>query len=221
MDLPSSRADTSGGPPLFVRQPAWNVGKGCQPGGAPMTIIEAIEKRRSIRSYTPQSVTRETLERLISLAVKAPTGSGMEPWGFVVLQNAGEIDELSAKIKQKVLNNLNAYPQFRQYESWLRNERYHIFNNAGTVLIIYGDRQSPWHVYDCSLVAGNFMLAAQNEGLGCCWIGFAEALFNDHEFKAAHEVPDSFRLVSTLSVGYTKAAVPPCVRKTPVFFSWT
>lgn len=186
-----------------------------------MDILEAIEKRRSIRSYTDRPLERAELERLINLAVKAPTGSGMEPWGFVVLQDKKEIDTLSERIKEKVLGDLKAYPQFAQYESWLRNERYHIFNHAGTVVVIYGDSSSPWHVYDCSLVAGNIMLAAESEGIGCCWIGFAEVLFDSTSFKADHHVPENYHLVSTLSMGYTRVAVPPCTRKPPVFFSWT
>ena len=185
-----------------------------------MDITQAIETRRSIRSYTEEPVTKAELVKLVDLAIKAPTGSGMEPWGFVVLQDRQEIDELSERIKKKVLDHLEEYPQFAQYESWLRNEHYHIFNKAGTVLVIYGDEHSPWHVYDCSLVAGNIMLAAQNDGIGCCWIGFAEALFNDEDFKAAHHVPGNFHLVATLSMGHTKVPVPPCTRKAPVFFSW-
>lgn len=185
-----------------------------------MDVIEAIEKRRSIRSYTTQPVERAVVERLVRLGVKAPTGSGMEPWGFVVIQDQAKIDALSDCIKRKVLNDLDAYPQFRLYESWLRSEKYHIFNKAGTVLIIYGDTSSPWYVYDCSLVAGNVILAAENEGIGCCWIGFAEVLFDDAEFKAAHHVPENFRLAATLSMGYTKVPVPPCDRKPPMYFSW-
>ncbi|HJD96589.1 nitroreductase family protein [Mailhella massiliensis] len=185
-----------------------------------MDITQAIATRRSIRSYTNEPVTKEELERLVSLAVKAPTGSGMEPWGFVALQDRREIDELSERIKKKVLDNLEDYPQFSQYETWLRSDKYHIFNHAGTVLIIYGDTNSHWHVYDCSLVAGNIMLAGQDEGIGCCWIGFAEALFDDAAFKAAHQVPEHFHLVATLSMGHTKVPVPPCTRKPPVFFSW-
>lgn len=58
-------------------------------------------KRRSIRSYTDRPLERAELERLINLAVKAPTGSGMEPWGFVVLQDKKEIDTLSERIKER------------------------------------------------------------------------------------------------------------------------
>lgn len=184
-----------------------------------MDIIQAIKARRSIRSYTEEPIARQVVEKLAELAVKAPTGSGMEPWGFALLQDRQEIDALSERIKKKVLEHLEDFPQFSQYETWLRNDKYHIFNNAGTVLIIYGDRTSPWHVYDCTLAAGNIMLAAQEEGIGCCWIGFAEALFDEADFKAAHHVPENFHLVATLSMGYTKVAVPPCTRKAPVFFS--
>ena len=60
-----------------------------------LDVTEAIENRRSIRQYTDAPISQDTMDRLISLAVKAPTGSGMEPWGFVVLQNREEIDTRS------------------------------------------------------------------------------------------------------------------------------
>ena len=74
-----------------------------------MNVIEAIEQRRSIRAYTDKHVEKEILQRLVELAVKAPTGSGMEPWGFVVLQNREEIDALSEGIKKKVLENIRQF----------------------------------------------------------------------------------------------------------------
>ena len=45
-----------------------------------LDVTEAIENRRSIRQYTDAPISQDTMDRLISLAVKAPTGSGMEPW---------------------------------------------------------------------------------------------------------------------------------------------
>lgn len=186
-----------------------------------MDIIAALEQRRSIRAYTKRPVEKEVLDRLLALAVKAPTGSSLEPWGFVILQRREEIDELSERIKAKVLEHIDRYPEFSQYEDWLRNEKYHILNHAGTGIVIYGDDHSPWYVYDCTLAAGNIMLAAASEGLGCCWIGFARVLLDDDDFKKAHDVPDSFHLVATLSLGYAAVSVPPCHRKPPVIFSHT
>ena len=150
-----------------------------------LDVTEAIENRRSIRQYTDAPISQDTMDRLISLAVKAPTGSGMEPWGFVILRDRAEIDALSDRAKKEILDHMADYPQFTQYETWLKNPKYNIFNHAGTVLVIYGDTRSHWHVYDCSLVAGNIMLLAESEGIGCCWIGFAEAVLNTAEFKKA------------------------------------
>jgi len=184
-----------------------------------LDVTEAIEKRRSIRSYTEAPISMDTMERLISLAVKAPTGSGMEPWGFVILQDRAEIDALSDKAKKEVLDHMADYPQFAQYETWLKNPKYNIFNHAGTVLVIYGDTASHWHVYDCSLVAGNVMLLAESEGIGCCWIGFGEAVLNTPEFKKDHGVPENYELVSTISMGYSKSNLKPATRKAPLIFS--
>lgn len=184
-----------------------------------MDVVSAIEQRRSIRAYTKDPIEKSVLEKLLGLAVKAPTGSGMEPWGFVIIQDRKEIDTLSERIKQKILSEPARYPEFAQYESWLKNEQYHIFNHAGTVVVIYGDERSPWHVYDCTLAAGNLMLAAENEGIGSCWIGFANVLLDEEDFKKEHHVPASFHLVSTLSMGYAAVKVPPCTRKPPIIFN--
>jgi nitroreductase len=51
-----------------------------------MEIIKAIEQRRSIRKFQNKEVSREILERLLELAIKAPSGKNRQPWRFVVLQ---------------------------------------------------------------------------------------------------------------------------------------
>ena len=165
-----------------------------------LDVTEAIENRRSIRQYTDAPISQDTMDRLISLAVKAPTGSGMEPWGFVILRDRAEIDALSDRAKKEILDHMADYPQFTQYETWLKNPKYNIFNHAGTVLVIYGDTRSHWHI-------------------GCCWIGFAEAVLNTAEFKKAHNVPDHFELVSTISMGYSNSKLKPATRRPPMIFS--
>jgi nitroreductase len=184
-----------------------------------MEVLECISSKRSVRAYTDEAISKETITNLIELGTKASTGSGLEPWGFVVIQDKEEIDSLSETTKQYLLNNIEKYPYLSQYESWLKNPKYNIFNNAGTVLVIYGNKESHWHVYDCSLAAGNIMLAAHSMGIGTCWIGFAEALLNTKEFKEKHGVPEKYELVSTMSMGYMKTKLTSPERKKPLIFS--
>ncbi len=60
------------------------------------------------------------------------------------------------------------------------------------------------------------MLAAHSMGIGTCWIGFAEPILNTKEFKIKHGISEEYELVSTLSIGYMKFALPSSKRKKPI-----
>uniref|UniRef100_A0A7C4AGL8 Nitroreductase domain-containing protein n=1 Tax=Fundidesulfovibrio putealis TaxID=270496 RepID=A0A7C4AGL8_9BACT len=47
-----------------------------------MTVKEAIEKRRSIRRFTDEPVTREELMELVEAARLSPSGCNAQPWRF-------------------------------------------------------------------------------------------------------------------------------------------
>lgn len=183
-----------------------------------MEILECINNKRSVRKYTDEIIPYETLTNLIEFGTKASTGSGIEPWGFVIIQDKDEIDSLSEMTKKYILDNLDKYPYLHQYESWLKDSNYNIFNNANTLTVIFGNTESHWYVYDCSLAAGNIMLAAHSMGIGTCWIGFAEHTLNTKEFKDKYGVPEQYELVCPLSMGYMKTKLNPPKRKKPIIF---
>ncbi|MDH3270985.1 MAG: nitroreductase [Gemmatimonadota bacterium] len=50
-----------------------------------MDIFEVIRSRRSIKAYKDRPVSKDEIERLLSLAVLAPNHRMTEPWRFYVL----------------------------------------------------------------------------------------------------------------------------------------
>jgi nitroreductase len=50
-----------------------------------LTPAEALESRRSVRAFLPTPVPRETVERILSLAARAPSGTNMQPWNVHVV----------------------------------------------------------------------------------------------------------------------------------------
>jgi len=120
-----------------------------------MNIQEGIKSRRSVRNYDERVIPESTLTELITLGTKAPNGSAKEPWGFVMIQDKAEIDSWSEKIKTYLLENFDQYPYLHQYEGWLKNPKFSVFNHANTVLIIYGNTDSHWYRYDCSLAVSS------------------------------------------------------------------
>lgn len=185
-----------------------------------MNVLDCINGRRSIRKYTSEIIDEQTMKNLLSLGTKAATGSNQQPWGFLVIQDKDEIQRLSDETKKYLLENLSLYPYLEQYRDWLLNKSYSVFNNASTLLVIYGNTESHWHVYDCTLCAGNIMLAAQSMGIGTCWIGFAEHTLNTPEFKKAYAIPEHYALVCPMSMGYFKTGLPTAQRNEPTIFTW-
>ena len=51
-------------------------------------VEEAVSQRRSVRAFLDTPVPRETIERILALAARAPSGTNMQPWKVHVLTGA-------------------------------------------------------------------------------------------------------------------------------------
>jgi len=60
-------------------------------------VDAAIDSRMSTRAFLPTAVSRETLEHLLDLASRAPSGTNTQPWKVYVLQGASR-DSLIGKV---------------------------------------------------------------------------------------------------------------------------
>jgi nitroreductase len=60
-------------------------------------VDEAITSRRSLRAFLPTPVPRETIEDLLRVASRAPSGTNTQPWKVHVLTGASR-DALSERI---------------------------------------------------------------------------------------------------------------------------
>ncbi len=61
---------------------------------------EAAERRRSIRTYTPEPVPHEELEEILRLVGLAPSAYNLQPWRFVVV----ETPEMKERLAQAAYN---------------------------------------------------------------------------------------------------------------------
>ena len=61
------------------------------------SVETAIETRFSARAFLPKAVPRETIERILEVASRAPSGTNTQPWKVYVLQGASR-DSLVEKV---------------------------------------------------------------------------------------------------------------------------
>ena len=60
-------------------------------------VDTAITTRRSLRAFLPTPVPRQTIEDILAVAARAPSGTNTQPWKVYVLTGAAKI-ELSRKV---------------------------------------------------------------------------------------------------------------------------
>ncbi len=114
-----------------------------------MDVVEAITSRHSVRAFLPRPVPRETVERIIEVAARAPSSGNIQPWKVHVM--AGETkDRFSQAILEarEVEDHLYVaeyqdYPnEWREpYDSRRRTVGKLLY---GAIGIPKGDREAMW-----------------------------------------------------------------------------
>ncbi|HBN26619.1 MAG TPA: nitroreductase [Desulfobacteraceae bacterium] len=87
-----------------------------------MDIFEAITKRKSIRNYLLDPVSKDLLKKVLQIAVQAPSAMNTQPWEFTVV--AGDVIENIRKENIKKLRaNITPEPEF-DYIDWPSDSEY-------------------------------------------------------------------------------------------------
>jgi len=69
-----------------------------------MDIIEAIYKRKSIRGFKSDPISREILAKILDAACRAPSAMNTQPWEFIVL-TGDVLDRVRVAIVDKLNRN--------------------------------------------------------------------------------------------------------------------
>jgi len=67
-----------------------------------MEVMDAIQKRRSIRKFIRKAVKRKDLLKMLNAARMAPSGGNSQPWHFIVVQNTKTINKMVNIISKKI-----------------------------------------------------------------------------------------------------------------------
>jgi len=79
-------------------------------------FYQMMNRRRTVRDFSPESVPFEIIERAIATAGTAPSGANMQPWRFVVVRDA----EMKRRIREAAEAEERASYGGRMPERWLR-----------------------------------------------------------------------------------------------------
>ncbi|MCC0726614.1 nitroreductase family protein [Clostridioides sp. ZZV14-6045] len=176
-------------------------------------ISDSISKRRSIRKYKNQSISHETIEKIIEAGINAPSSKNRQPWKFIVVTEKEKESMLRAMSKgiQNEIDNNGLLPESRQHIAGA-NYTVEIMKQAPiTIFILNKLGKSPLEnlsaeerFYEMSNIQSigaaiqNMSLTAVELGLGSLWI--CDVYFAYHEL--CEWLDTDSQLVAAISLGY-------------------
>jgi nitroreductase len=180
-------------------------------------VIEAINKRQSIRSYEQKPIPKEIINAIIEAGNQAPFMSKkhakpediVQPWRFVVVEDPKlrqKLVQAAEPIRSRFVAGMKEtmpemYEQaMRLYETMGKPEDM-VYYSAPVILFVIGPAGSD---VSCSLACENIMIAATSFGLGSCYVGFGAMVKGDADVVQALELTDDERIYGPIVLGYPK-----------------
>jgi nitroreductase len=175
-----------------------------------------MAQRRSIRDFLDQPVPRSLILQIIHDSCSAPSAANNQPWHFIVVSDKETMRTLSEEAKKNILAGIKKQPNspVASYLAQLEQASFNIFHNAPALVYIVGNPKIPSLALDVSLAAAYFMFSATSRGLGTCWIGLGREI-RDPELLASIGVPDGFKIIAPIIVGYPRQIPPAPPRNDP------
>lgn len=119
-------------------------------------VEKVIMARRSIRKYTDQSISQDTLNQIIKCAIHAPSGMNKQSYEVKIINNPTLLKEISDAV---VKDN----PKMGERDGFQT-----IFYGAPCVAFIANDTTYDCSQIDCGLLGQNMVLSAYSLGIGSC-----------------------------------------------------
>ncbi len=172
--------------------------------------MELLNKHVTIRKFNNRTIDVELLNSIIFSGTRASTTGNMQLYSVIVSRDADKKEKLAPyHFNQPVAKNapvlLTFIADFNRFSKWCE------YSNAEPG---YDNLLSfTTACIDALLVAQNVCVAAENNGLGICYLG--TTTYNAKEIITALDLPKFTFPVTTIALGYP-AEVPELTDRLPL-----
>ena len=149
-------------------------------------FLELLKSRRTCRQFTNESVSKESIEYILEAARLSPSGHRIRPWDFIVVEDKETLKALSVSKASGAA----------------------LIEGAAVAIVVAADitKTDVW-VEDCSIATIIMQLAAEELGLGSCWVQIRMRKDTDgndatENVKRILSLPEHYSVLSIVAIGH-------------------
>jgi nitroreductase len=160
-------------------------------------LSDSLQKRKTIRKYSPVNIDDELLNELLLKGCRASTTGNMQVYSIIITRDAARKKELAPyHFNQSMVTAapvvLTFCADFNRFNKWCRLRKadpgYDNFLSFFTAAI------------DALLVAQTVCIAAEEKGLGICYLG--TTTYMAHKIIEVLRLPKGVVPVTTVTIGW-------------------
>lgn len=139
-----------------------------------METLECLRSRVAVRAFRPDPIPNAVLRRVLEAGRWAPSSKNSQPWHFIVIQDRDRL---------RTLSRLTATGPFLA---------------EAPLAIAVATIGAKMPLVDATRAIERMVLAAWDQGIGCCWIGNYDA----DGVKRLLGLPEEAVFITALPFGY-------------------
>jgi len=148
-----------------------------------MTVLDAISKRYSCRSYKKMPIEQSKLDEILEAARLAPSAKNLQDWRFVAATNED--------VKKRLAHAAND-------QMFLADASVIIVACSSSDYVMRcGQHIAP---IDVAIALEHIALQAADLGLATCWIGS----FYPEKVRKVLSIPEDIEVIELMALGYPK-----------------
>ena len=155
--------------------------------------MELLKRRRSSRLFTGEPVDKDMVCDLMKAALMSPSGHRINPWEFILVEDKEMLKALSVS---------------KEHGAGL-------LEGAAMAIVVIGDtsKTDVW-IEDCSIATIILQLAAEDMGLGSCWVQIrrrtdAEGNVSEENVRKLLGIPGNYAVLSIVAIGHKAREAKP------------
>jgi nitroreductase len=159
------------------------------------SFLELAQLRQSDRSFDTEKVIEQVkLDKILEAGRLAPSACNSQPWKFIVVKNPDKRMKIADACASKVLG-MNHFSKQAPVQLVLVEEASNFTSRFGGFV-----KQIHYPHLDLGIVASHICLAAEDEGIGSCMLGW----LNEKKIRDILDIPSGKKIVLVILLGYSK-----------------
>ncbi len=169
-----------------------------------MEAEACIKTRRSVRKYTDELVSKETVREIVELASYSPSWKNTQVIRYILVENEKLIAQIADEGLMDFPLNVKTVSRAKQLMIITKKDGISGYEKDGSFST---SKEENWEMFDAGIATQTFCLAAWDKGVGTVILG----VFDDKKVGEIVGIPEGQTVAAIVVLGYPAFApdMPP------------